>query len=107
MTEEERIYATNRIIVDSDVVPTVEASWRQTRSALTDVRVYLICLGSMLLHLPSAGVVMFLPSLIADMGFKAYVLFLHWVGFVCVSLTHTPRFSFNSLMSPSALHPLK
>lgn len=75
LTEEERIYATNRIIVDSDVVPTVEASWRQTRSALTDVRVYLICLGSMLLHLPSAGVVMFLPSLIADMGFKAYVLF--------------------------------
>ncbi|KAH7044780.1 major facilitator superfamily domain-containing protein [Linnemannia elongata] len=71
LTEEERIYATNRIIVDSDVVPTVEASWRQTRSALTDVRVYLICLGSMLLHLPSAGVVMFLPSLIADMGFKA------------------------------------
>ncbi|KAF9294448.1 hypothetical protein BGZ88_003856 [Linnemannia elongata] len=71
LTKEERIYATNRIIVDSDVVPTVEASWRQTRSALTDVRVYLICLGSMLLHLPSAGVVMFLPSLIADMGFKA------------------------------------
>ncbi|KAF9550249.1 hypothetical protein EC957_001156 [Mortierella hygrophila] len=71
LTEEERIYATNRIIVDSDVVSTVEASWRQTRSALTDVRVYLICLGSMFLHIPSAGVVMFLPSLIADMGFKA------------------------------------
>ncbi|KAF9141075.1 hypothetical protein BGX30_005505 [Mortierella sp. GBA39] len=71
LTEEERIYATNRIIVDSDVAPTVEASWRQTRSALTDVRVYLICLGSMFLHIPSAGVVMFLPSLIADMGFKA------------------------------------
>ncbi|KAF9912152.1 hypothetical protein EC991_000562 [Linnemannia zychae] len=71
LTEEERIYATNRIIVDSDVLPTASASWRQTRSALTDVRVYLICLGSMLLHLPSAGVVMFLPTLIADMGFKA------------------------------------
>ncbi|KAF9143058.1 hypothetical protein BG015_000566 [Linnemannia schmuckeri] len=71
LTEEERIYATNRIIIDTDVIPTASASWRQTRSALTDVRVYLICLGSMLLHLPSAGVVMFLPSLIADMGFKA------------------------------------
>lgn len=71
LTEEERIYATNRIIVDSDVVPTASASWRQTWSALTDVKIYLICLGCMLLQLPHAGVVMFLPSLIADMGFKA------------------------------------
>lgn len=71
LTKEEQIYATNRIIIDSDVIPTASASWRQTRSALTDVRVYLICLGSMFLHLPGSGVVLFLPSLIADMGFKA------------------------------------
>ncbi|KAG0375695.1 hypothetical protein BGX24_008768 [Mortierella sp. AD032] len=71
LTEEERIYAMNRIIIDSDVLPTAKASWNQTKSALTDIRVYLICLGSTLLHIPSAGVVMFLPTLIADMGFKA------------------------------------
>ncbi|KAG0263924.1 hypothetical protein BGZ95_003690 [Linnemannia exigua] len=71
LTEEERIYATNRIIVDSDVLPTAKASWNQTKAALTDVKIYLICLGSVLLHIPSAGVVMFLPTLIADMGFKA------------------------------------
>ncbi|KAF9135342.1 hypothetical protein BGW39_003449 [Mortierella sp. 14UC] len=71
LTGEERIYAMNRNIVDSDILPTVSASWRQTKSALTDVRFYFICLGAMLLHLPSAGVVMFLLSLIADMGFRA------------------------------------
>ncbi|KAF9108280.1 hypothetical protein BGX29_002010 [Mortierella sp. GBA35] len=68
LTAEERIYATNRIIVDNDIP---SASWRQTRSALTDVRVYLICLLAMFLHIPGSGVVLFLPSLIADMGFKA------------------------------------
>ncbi|KAF9931479.1 hypothetical protein FBU30_010095 [Linnemannia zychae] len=71
LTEEERIYATNRIIIDTDVIPSGKTSWRQIWGALTDTKVYMICLGSMLLHIPNTGVVMFLPSLIADMGFKA------------------------------------
>ncbi|KAG0053705.1 hypothetical protein BGZ83_000589 [Gryganskiella cystojenkinii] len=71
LTGEERIYAANRILMDSNVSPDKAASWKQTREALTDPKVYLVCLASLLLHIPSAGIVLFMPSLIADMGFTA------------------------------------
>ncbi|KAF9206406.1 hypothetical protein BGZ59_011682 [Podila verticillata] len=71
LTTDERIYASNRILMESDVLPTANASWRQTREAMTDYRVWLICLSNMFLLMPSSGVVLFLPSLIKDMGFTA------------------------------------
>ncbi|KAF9941688.1 hypothetical protein BGZ67_004262 [Mortierella alpina] len=71
LTKDERIYAANRILMDSDVRPTQGASWRQTKAALSDYRIYIICLAGILLHMPVSGVVLFLPSLIADMGFQA------------------------------------
>ncbi|KAG0018965.1 hypothetical protein BGZ81_009981 [Podila clonocystis] len=71
LTTDERIYASNRILMECDVLPTANASWRQTREALTDYRIWLICLANMSLHMPSSGVVLFLPSLIKDMGFTA------------------------------------
>ncbi|KAG0032516.1 hypothetical protein BGZ82_006490 [Podila clonocystis] len=71
LTTDERIYASNRILMECDVLPTANASWRQTREALTDYRIWLICLANMFLLMPSSGVVLFLPSLIKDMGFTA------------------------------------
>ncbi|KAF9321721.1 hypothetical protein BG003_000102 [Podila horticola] len=71
LTTDERIYASNRILMECDVLPTASASWRQTREALTDYRIWLICLANMFLLMPSSGVVLFLPSLIKDMGFTA------------------------------------
>ncbi|KAF9965757.1 hypothetical protein BGZ70_004175 [Mortierella alpina] len=71
LTKDERIYAANRILMDSDVRPTEGASWRQTKAALSDYRIYIICLAGILLHMPVSGVVLFMPSLIADMGFQA------------------------------------
>ncbi|KAF9423633.1 hypothetical protein BGZ94_008218 [Podila epigama] len=71
LTTDERIYASNRILMECDVLPTASVSWRQTRKALTNYRIYLLCLCNMLLHVPSSGVVMFFPSLIKDMGFGA------------------------------------
>ncbi|KAK3821821.1 MAG: hypothetical protein J3Q66DRAFT_427707 [Benniella sp.] len=47
------------------------SSWKQTVAALTDARVYLICVCTFFLHIASSGVIMFMPSLILDMGFKA------------------------------------
>lgn len=71
LTGEERIYATNRVLADSNVSPAHAASWKQSKEAMTDYRVYLICLACLFLNTPTAGIVFFLPSLIADMGFKA------------------------------------
>ncbi|KAF9960689.1 hypothetical protein BGZ72_006259 [Mortierella alpina] len=71
LSKDERIYAANRILMDSDVRPTDGASWRQTKAALSDYRVYIICLAVIFLHMPVSGVVLFLPSLVADMGFQA------------------------------------
>jgi len=71
LTGEERIYAANRILMDSNVSPSKSASWKQTREAVTDYRIYLVCLATMFVHVPYSGVVLFLPSLVADMGFKA------------------------------------
>ncbi|KAG0083348.1 hypothetical protein BGZ92_010838, partial [Podila epicladia] len=39
LTMDERIYASNRILMECDVLPTANASWRQTREALTDYRI--------------------------------------------------------------------
>ncbi|KAF9304828.1 hypothetical protein BGZ74_000427 [Mortierella antarctica] len=71
LTTDERIYASNRILMECDILPTASASWRQTREALTDYRIWLICLANMFLLMPASGVVLFLPSLIKDMGFTA------------------------------------
>ncbi|KAF9290423.1 hypothetical protein BGZ68_007051 [Mortierella alpina] len=71
LTKDERIYAANRILMDSDVRPTQGASWRQTKAALSDYRIYILCFAGILLHMPVSGVVLFMPSLIADMGFQA------------------------------------
>ncbi|KAF9439032.1 hypothetical protein BGZ76_001008 [Entomortierella beljakovae] len=38
LSPEERIYATNRILADTDIRPTPQASWNQTKAALTDPR---------------------------------------------------------------------
>ncbi|KAG0264003.1 hypothetical protein BG011_007563 [Mortierella polycephala] len=71
LTPEQRIYAANRILMDNDVLSTTHASWRQLRDALSDFRMYIFCLMSILSHMPISGVVMFMPSLISDMGFSA------------------------------------
>ncbi|KAI8358774.1 major facilitator superfamily domain-containing protein [Mortierella sp. GBAus27b] len=71
LTPEERSYAANRVLADTDIRPSPESSWKQTVAALTDVHVYLICLCTFFLHAASSGVIMFMPSLILDMGFKA------------------------------------
>ncbi|KAF8969302.1 hypothetical protein BGZ46_010691 [Entomortierella lignicola] len=71
LTPEERIYATNRVMIDTDIKPTPRSSMKQTFAAMTDYRVYLICLCYFFLQFSSSGVIMFMPSLIADMGFKA------------------------------------
>lgn len=71
LTPEERVYAANRVLADTDIRPSPESSWKQTVAALTDVRVYLVCLCTFFLHIASSGVIMFMPSLILDMGFKA------------------------------------
>ncbi|KAG0287258.1 hypothetical protein BGZ98_004735 [Dissophora globulifera] len=71
LTAEERVYAANRILMDTDIRPTPEASWKQTKSALMDSKIYLLCLCYFFLSSAHSGVVMFLPTLILDMGFKA------------------------------------
>ncbi|KAF9195428.1 hypothetical protein BGZ51_000002 [Haplosporangium sp. Z 767] len=71
LTPEQRIYAAKRISMDSDVLSTTHASWKQLRDALSDFRIYAFCFMSILLHMPISAVVMFMPSLIADMGFSA------------------------------------
>ncbi|KAG0329170.1 hypothetical protein BG004_002389, partial [Podila humilis] len=71
LTVDERIYASNRILMESDVLPTKSASWRQTKEALTDYRIYLMCIINLFLLLPNVGVTLFLPSLVKDMGFTA------------------------------------
>ncbi|KAF9348085.1 hypothetical protein BGX26_000472 [Mortierella sp. AD094] len=71
LTPDERIYAANRVLADTDIRPTPQASWKQTKAALTDGKVYLICLCFFFVQIASSGVILLLPSLIADMGFKA------------------------------------
>ncbi|KAF9575050.1 hypothetical protein EC968_004547 [Mortierella alpina] len=71
LTKDERIYAANRVLMDSDVRPSEGASWRQTKAALSDYRIYILCLAGILLHMPVSGVVLSMPTLVAEMGFTA------------------------------------
>ncbi|KAG0370298.1 hypothetical protein BGZ54_006984 [Gamsiella multidivaricata] len=71
LTPEERIYAVNRVLMDTNIHPSPQASWKETKAALTDVKIYLICLCQIFLHLAHSGMTLFLPTLIFELGFKA------------------------------------
>jgi MFS family permease len=70
LTAKERVYSSKRVEVDRDFHVTLQSSWKHIASVLTDPRMYLVCLCSMFLRIGNSGMVMFLPTLILDMGFK-------------------------------------
>ncbi|KAF9970571.1 hypothetical protein BGZ73_006712 [Actinomortierella ambigua] len=81
LNEEERRVAKERIIDDCEIQTSTSTAgpsshsghggWRGTKEALSDVKVWLCALATLSIQTPGAAVVLFMPSLVKDLGYTA------------------------------------
>ncbi|KAF9166241.1 hypothetical protein DFQ26_008382 [Actinomortierella ambigua] len=75
LTVEERQLATNRILFDCEggqgVNGAGHGSWKETKELLLDVQMWLYSILVLTTQLPAASIVLFMPSLVKDLGFTA------------------------------------
>ncbi|KAF2770499.1 MFS general substrate transporter [Teratosphaeria nubilosa] len=71
VNEDERAQITARLKADSDAVYNEAFSWSNVMLALKDYKVWLYCAGFHTLSLPLYTLSLFLPSIIANLGYKA------------------------------------
>lgn len=61
----------HRLKADSDATDDESFNWSNVKKALTDVKVYLYCLGFHTMSLPLYTLSLFLPSIIRDLGYTS------------------------------------
>ena len=72
-SENEKAYLQARLKADSDATEDEHFQWSNVLAAFTDYKVWLYCLAYHILSLPLYTLSLFLPSIIAALGYKVWI----------------------------------